>query len=106
MATTRQGPTSRSPSDDELRDTAQVLGLLAHRTRLRVLWALADAEHTSGELRDLTGETQIMFNHHLSLIRAARLVETEKEGRYVRYRLSSLGRAAVAAADAIAAAGR
>jgi len=73
-----------------------VLSLLAHRTRLRVLYALAAAERTSGELCVLTGKTQIMFNRHLSLIRAAGLVETRKDGRFGRCSLSPLGRADVA----------
>jgi len=104
--TRRSSSVSQAPSDEELKETARVLGLLGHRTRLRVLYALSAAERTSGELCELTGETQIMFNHHLSLIRAAGLVETKKEGRFVRYSLSGLGQAAVAAAEAIAASER
>jgi len=93
-------------SEAELERAVLVLGLLGHHTRLKVLSALAEAGRTSGELRDLTGEAQAVFSHHMSLMRAARLVETQKDGQYVRYGLSPLGRAAVKAAHAVRSGGQ
>lgn len=67
---------------------AEVMRTLAHPTRLRIIHALAREPLEVGRLAGLLGITQPNASQHLALMRAAGVVEAERSGREVRYRLS------------------
>ena len=68
---------------------AALLKSLAHPSRLLVLCALVNREHTAGELEDLTGLSQSAVSQHLARLRHSGLVKTRRNGQWISYSLSS-----------------
>lgn len=66
---------------------AEVLGLLADRTRLALLQRLAQGEADVTTLTRACGAARPSVSQHLSRLRLAGLVTTRKEGRRVVYAL-------------------
>lgn len=66
---------------------AQVLKALAHPARLCVVEELARGERCVCELAECAGVEMSTISRHLSLLRAAGVVEDEKRGAQVFYRL-------------------
>jgi ArsR family transcriptional regulator len=67
---------------------ADVLRTLAHPRRLDILHRLADGPREVGRLADELGLSQPNVSQHLAVLRAAGVVEAERDGREVRYRLA------------------
>jgi DNA-binding transcriptional ArsR family regulator len=73
-----------------LREAAQVFGLLADETRLKIMALLIRKEEIHvGELCDITGQSQPSISHHLMLLRRSKLVDFRRDGKFNYYRLSS-----------------
>lgn len=66
---------------------AELFGALSDTTRIRILAALMDGEHTVSELAELVGITDSGVSHHLRGLRHMRLVRGRKQGRQVHYSL-------------------
>lgn len=66
---------------------AQVLKLLASPRRLDILHRLAEGPLEVGRLAAELGVTQPNVSQHLSVMRAGGIVEAERDGREIRYRL-------------------
>ncbi|MDT3442600.1 metalloregulator ArsR/SmtB family transcription factor [Pseudofrankia sp. BMG5.37] len=66
---------------------AEVLGLLADRTRLALLQRLSEGEADVTTLTEACGAARPSVSQHLSRLRLAGLVTTRKEGRRVVYAL-------------------
>lgn len=62
--------------------------VLGDPTRLRVLEALLERERTVSELVDLLAAPQSRVSNHLACLRWCRLVESERQGRTVVYRIA------------------
>lgn len=62
---------------------------VANSTRLELLDLLCQGPHTVESLAEQTGHSIANTSHHLQVLRFNRLVEAEKDGLYVTYRLSS-----------------
>jgi DNA-binding transcriptional ArsR family regulator len=67
---------------------AEVLKTLASPRRLEILHALACGPLEVGRLAREIGATQPNVSQHLAMLRSAGLVDAERDGREVRYRLS------------------
>jgi DNA-binding transcriptional ArsR family regulator len=67
---------------------ADVLRRLASPRRLEILHALATGPIEVGRLATSLGATQPNVSQHLAVLRAAGLVEADRQGREVRYRLA------------------
>ena len=67
---------------------AEVLKTLASPRRLEILHALARGPIEVGRLAQAIGATQPNVSQHLAVLRAAGIVEAERDGREVRYRLA------------------
>jgi ArsR family transcriptional regulator len=61
---------------------------LADRTRLLILYALADRPRLVGELGDALGLPQSSISRHLKVLRDQSLVHARHEGAAVRYSLA------------------
>jgi len=72
-----------------MRDLMDVLKALADENRLRALRALQSGELCVCQLIALLDLAPSTVSKHLSILRAARLVESRKDGRWLHYRLSS-----------------
>ena len=67
---------------------ADVLKTLASPRRLEILHELARGPIEVGRLATRIGATQPNVSQHLAVLRSAGIVEAERDGREVRYRLS------------------
>lgn len=67
---------------------AEILKTLASPRRLEILHRLADEPTEVGRLAEGLGISQPNVSQHLAVLRSAGLVEAERDGREVRYRLS------------------
>ena len=67
---------------------AEVLKTLASPRRLEILHALASGPIEVGRLAQRIGATQPNVSQHLAVLRTAGLVDAERDGREVRYRLA------------------
>jgi ArsR family transcriptional regulator len=67
---------------------ADVLKTLANPRRLEILHALADGPIEVGRLAELIGASQPNVSQHLAVLRASGVVDAERDGREVRYRLT------------------
>jgi DNA-binding transcriptional ArsR family regulator len=62
-----------------------MLKLLGDETRLRIIWALLDGEHSVNELAELVGAHPAGVSQHLAKLRLARLVRTRRDGTRIFY---------------------
>jgi ArsR family transcriptional regulator, virulence genes transcriptional regulator len=67
---------------------AEVLKTLASPRRLEILHRLFEGPCEVGRLAAELGASQPNVSQHLSVLRTAGLVESERDGREVRYRLA------------------
>lgn len=75
-------------SDDLALDLAEVFGVLADSTRLKIIATLMDGEVCVCDIAERLGLRQSTVSHQLRLLRNLRLVSHRKEGRTVYYQLS------------------
>jgi ArsR family transcriptional regulator, zinc-responsive transcriptional repressor len=73
------------PSEDEFQSAVGMLKLLGDETRLRIIWALLDGEHSVNELAELVGAQAAGVSQHLAKLRLARLVRTRRDGTRIFY---------------------
>jgi ArsR family transcriptional regulator len=66
----------------------EVLKTLANVRRLEIIHLLADGPREVSRLAEEMGISQPNVSQHLALMRAAGVVEADRDGREVRYRLS------------------
>ena len=62
--------------------------MLADATRLSVVRELLEGPRHVGELNELVRVEQSLLSHHLRVLREAGLVEGERDGKAVLYRLA------------------
>jgi ArsR family transcriptional regulator len=67
---------------------AEVLKTLAHPRRLEIVHELALGPRTVGRLAEDLGVPQPNVSQHLALMRSSGVVEAERDGREIRYRLT------------------
>jgi ArsR family transcriptional regulator, virulence genes transcriptional regulator len=67
---------------------AEVLKTLANPRRLEIIHRLAEGSSEVGRLAEDMGIAQPNLSQHLALMRSAGVVEAERNGREVRYRLA------------------
>jgi DNA-binding transcriptional ArsR family regulator len=66
-----------------------MLKILANEKRLMILCHLVKTEKTVSELSKLVGLSQSALSQHLAKMRALNLVETDKKGQEVFYRIEN-----------------
>src|SRR5580704_15033805 len=75
----------RAPADQDFGSAVEMLKLLGDETRLRVIWALLEGEHSVNELADMVGAQPAAVSQHLAKLRLARLVRSRREGTRIFY---------------------
>ena len=76
------------PMDEITNLQADVLKVLASPRRLEILHCLADGPREVSRIADEIGASQPNVSQHLAVLRTAGIVEAERTGREVRYRLA------------------
>ncbi|MFP3939478.1 MAG: ArsR/SmtB family transcription factor [Thermoanaerobaculia bacterium] len=69
-------------------EVARIGKALGNATRLELLELLSQRPWTVEALARDVGESVANVSHHLQVLRRSRLVETERDGKFVRYRLA------------------
>ena len=76
---------SKTKSQYEAR--ARVIKAMAHASRLRIIDELSRREHCVCELTEMVGADTSTISKHLSVLKNAGIVEDERRGTLVYYRL-------------------
>ncbi len=75
------------PKDEILYDLSDLFKTLGDSTRIKVLYALFQAEMCVCDIAALLGMTQSAISHQLRVLKQARLVKYRKDGKVVYYSL-------------------
>ena len=71
------------------KEVASILKIIANANRLMILCLLEEGEHSVGELGEkINGITLSALSQHLSALRLAGFIESDKKGLNVYYRIS------------------
>jgi len=96
----------RTGVDSSLARVQQIvtrLKLVTAPSRQKILMLLAQGERNVGDIcLELGNPSQPAVSHQLSLLRHGRLIESERQGRNVIYRLTESGRSVADAFEALA----
>jgi len=71
----------------DLAGIVQMFNGLADETRLKIVKLLSQGEFTVEELVEALGVAQSTTSHHLRVLKDVNLIEGDKRGRYIYYRL-------------------
>lgn len=71
--------------DERVVPLADLFRLLGDSTRLRIVLACVQGRMAVGAIADTLGLSPSLVSHHLRLLRAARVVRSEREGKQVFY---------------------
>lgn len=72
-------------SDDRVVPLADLFRLLGDPTRLRIVLACVEQKRAVGAIAESLGLSASLVSHHLRLLRAARIVRAERQGKQVFY---------------------
>ncbi|MCD8143770.1 MAG: metalloregulator ArsR/SmtB family transcription factor [Oscillospiraceae bacterium] len=79
---------SELPEDEILYDLADLFRVFADTTRIKILYALFEAELCVCDLSRLTGMSQSAVSHQLRTLKDSKLVRFRREGKTVYYSLA------------------
>ena len=78
----------RMPAEEKLYDLAELFKIFGDTTRVRILYALLEAEMCVCDIAALLEMTQSAISHQLRLLKQAKLVRCRREGKTVYYALA------------------
>lgn len=79
---------TREEQAEKIQRIARVLKGIGHEVRLRIIELLHEQEGRSvQDLQDALGVEQSVLSHHLSKMRDMGLLQSEREGRKILYKL-------------------
>jgi len=79
---------AKMPPEEILYDLAELFKVFGDSTRIRILWALDEAEICVCDIAFLLNMTQSAISHQLRILKQANLVKNRKEGKIVFYSLN------------------
>ena len=75
------------PSDETLYDLAELFKVFGDSTRIKILYALFEAELCVCDMAQLLGLTQTAVSHQLRVLKTSKLVRSRREGKNIFYSL-------------------
>ena len=78
----------KMPQEESLYDLAELFKVFGDSTRIRILWALHEAEMCVCDIANVLNMTKSAVSHQLRALREADLVKFRKSGKEVLYSLS------------------
>lgn len=78
---------AKMPLEEDLCDLAELFKVFGDSTRIKILWALDEAEMCVCDIAVLLNMTQSAISHQLRVLRQAGLVKNRKDGKVVFYSL-------------------
>ena len=79
---------SEMPGDERLYDLAELFKVFGDSTRIKILYALFEAEMCVCDIAEVLSMTQSAISHQLRLLKQAKLVKNRREGKTVYYSLA------------------
>lgn len=76
------------PDDETLYDLAELFKVFGDSTRIKILYALFEAELCVCDISKLLGLTQSAVSHQLRVLKNSKLVKFRREGKTVYYSLA------------------
>jgi ArsR family transcriptional regulator len=77
----------RMPEEETFYDLGDLFKVFGDSTRVKILWALDEAEMCVCDIAALLGMTQSAISHQLRVLKQAKLVRNRKDGKVVYYSL-------------------
>ncbi|MDF2700867.1 MAG: winged helix-turn-helix transcriptional regulator [Haloplasmataceae bacterium] len=77
----------KMPQEDLLYDLAELFKVFGDSTRIKILWALDEAEMCVCDIAFLLNMTQSAISHQLRVLKQTKLVKNRKDGKVVYYSL-------------------
>lgn len=74
---------------NEFSQIAEVLKILGHPTRLRIISELIDSDKTVSELWHLVGVSQSLVSQHLAVLRRSGIIKSVRRGNTVYYSVTN-----------------
>ena len=76
------------PDEEMLYDLAELYKVFGDSTRIKILYALFEAELCVCDIAQLLGMTQSAISHQLRVLKGSKLVRFRREGKTVYYSLA------------------
>ena len=76
------------PDEEILYDLADLFKVFSDTTRIKILYSLMDSELCVADIAAAVSATQSAVSHQLRILKAARLVKFQREGKNIMYSLS------------------
>lgn len=77
-----------APTEEELYDLAELFKVFGDSTRIKILYALLNADMSVGEIAKALSMTQSSISHQLRVLKQSRLVRFRREGKNIVYSLA------------------
>lgn len=77
----------KMPMEETLYDLAELFKVFGDTTRIKILWALDEAEMCVCDIAALLNMTQSAISHQLRVLKQAKLVKNRREGKIIYYSL-------------------
>lgn len=79
---------SKLPEESRMQDLAELFRVFGDTTRIRILFALFEAEVCVCDLAEILGMTQSAVSHQLRLLKSSGLIRARRQGKSVFYSLA------------------
>ena len=76
------------PDEELLFDVADLFKAFSDTTRIKILYSLFDEPRSVGSIAETIGATQSAVSHQLRILKQARLVRFDRDGRSLIYSLA------------------
>ena len=76
------------PDEEILYDLADLFKVFSDTTRIKILFSLMPGERRVADIADTIGATQSAVSHQLRILKAARLVRFQRDGKNILYSLA------------------
>ena len=76
------------PDEEILYDLADLFKVFSDTTRIKILYSLMNGERRVADIAETIGATQSAVSHQLRILKAARLVKFQRDGKNVLYSLA------------------
>ncbi|MDM8275346.1 ArsR/SmtB family transcription factor [Enorma phocaeensis] len=76
------------PDEELLYDLADLFKIFSDTTRIKILYSLYDEPRSVGSIAEAIGATQSAVSHQLRILKQARLVRFDRDGRSLIYSLA------------------
>lgn len=76
------------PDEEMLYDLAELYKIFGDTTRIKILYALFEAEMCVCDIAQLLGMTQSAISHQLRVLKQSKLVKFRREGKTIFYSLA------------------